>query len=134
MPENTQLVADAHYRYAASIHVEYPLLDLQDPMWAPIISFLMNPNRTLTVKPPVPLRELVLLNHVLHCKVMLDSSVRMIHQLVIPVSIVPIVLKLAHDAPHSVHSGKNRTIKQTRPKYYWPKMPKQIDPLMWINV
>nr|XP_045605968.1 uncharacterized protein LOC123763064 [Procambarus clarkii] len=135
LPGKHNVVADALSRYVAPVHVEYLSLDLrdvelaqrQDPMWAPIISFLMDPHTTLTVKPPVPLKELVLLDHVLHRKVMLGSPARLVHQLVIPVSIVPTVLKLVHDAPHSAHPGKDRTIKQARLTYYWPKMAKQIE-------
>ena len=52
-------------------------------------------------------------------------------QMVIPEELVPIVLKLEHDAPVAGHPGKDRTLEALRRKYYWPTM--KIDTERHIN-
>ncbi len=46
----------------------------------------------------------------------------MVTQLVIPVALVDVVLRLLHDAPSAGHPGRDRTFAAARSKYYWATM------------
>ncbi len=43
-------------------------------------------------------------------------------QLIIPVALVDVVLRLLHDTPSAGHPGRDRTLAAARSKYYWPTM------------
>ncbi|XP_076028453.1 uncharacterized protein LOC143017548 [Oratosquilla oratoria] len=43
-------------------------------------------------------------------------------QLVIPESLVPAVLSLAHDSPQAGYPGCDKTLVMAQKKYYWPRM------------
>ncbi len=46
----------------------------------------------------------------------------LVTQLVIPVALVDVVLRLLHDTPSAGHPGRDRTLAAARCKYYWPTM------------
>ncbi|XP_076069746.1 uncharacterized protein LOC143041622 [Oratosquilla oratoria] len=45
-----------------------------------------------------------------------------VEQLAIPESVVPVVLSLAHDAPHVNHIGRDKTLAMASKKYHRPRM------------
>ncbi len=49
-------------------------------------------------------------------------SVDVVTQLVIPVALVGVVLRLLHDTPSASHPGRDRTLAAARSKFYWPTM------------
>lgn len=134
IPGKQNVVADAFSRHVAAIQLNYPALDAtvveteqrQDPIWAPVIKFLTKQDTRPIHKPPVPLKELVMLDNLLCRVVKLGTAPRKCCQLVVPAVLVPTVLKIIHDAPASAHPGKDRTLQQGRLKYFWPKMAKEI--------
>ncbi len=49
-------------------------------------------------------------------------SQEVVTQLVIPVALVDVVLRLLHDTPSAGHAGRDRTLAAARSKYYSPTM------------
>ncbi len=49
-------------------------------------------------------------------------STDVVTQLVIPVALVDVVLRLLHDTPSALHPGHDRTLAAARSKYYFPTM------------
>ncbi len=52
----------------------------------------------------------------------LTISKDVVTQLVIPVALVDVVLRLLHDTPSAGHPGRDRTLVAARSKYHWPTM------------
>ncbi len=50
-----------------------------------------------------------------------------VEQYVIPETLVPTVLHLAHDAIEAGHPGRERTLSALRNNYYWPTMKIDVD-------
>ncbi len=48
-------------------------------------------------------------------------------QLVIPDTLVPVVLRMVHDAVIAGHPGKERTLTAARARYFWPTMRPDVD-------
>lgn len=46
----------------------------------------------------------------------------LVWKLWLPLELVPIVLKMAHDDPLSAHGGINKTLERVRRYYYWPNL------------
>ena len=134
VPGKTNWVADCLSRNVCLVTGEET--DLQnriaheqakDPFWSVVRDFLLKKIPDLPFRPPVPLKELSLSEDgVLQRRVMLGAPCREVTQVVIPTSLVPEVLRLVHDSPQSGHPGKDRTVKATRLKYFWPKMALEI--------
>lgn len=133
VPGKANRVADCLSRIVASV-TTYPSLDehdlkrkqRSDPLWGKVIQFLEGTVSDLTVKTPVPVRELYLNNDVLCRDVRLGSPSRRVTQLVIPTSLIPNLLTLMHDTPQAGHPGVDRCYKQTRLRFYWPCMNRDI--------
>ncbi len=49
-------------------------------------------------------------------------SQEVVTQLVTPVALVDVVLRLLHDMASAGHPGRDRTLAAARSKYYWPTM------------
>ncbi|KAK4321769.1 hypothetical protein Pmani_007398 [Petrolisthes manimaculis] len=98
-------------------------------MWSNVFSYLETGN-DLDL-PHVPsLSHYVLQDDILYKATTLTGKYepsRLIHQLVIPQTLVPSVLKLIHDTSHASHPGKEKTLSQARLKYFWLTMRRDIN-------
>lgn len=104
-----------------------------NPLWSNIISYLMHDTLDLTVKPPVPLREFFMHDGLLCRTAILGPPARSVTQLVVPNKLVPDVLCLVHDTRQLAHPAKDRCLKQTRLRYFWPCMVLYIDCCLVCN-
>ncbi|KAK4322805.1 hypothetical protein Pmani_006471 [Petrolisthes manimaculis] len=141
--EKANVAADALSRNCAltcAVSTETPTFDTlthtdifkaqrDDPMWSKVFSYLETGN-DLDL-PHVPsLSQYVLQDDILYKATTLTGKhepSRLIHQLVIPQTLVPSVLKLIHDTSHASHPGKEKTLSQARLKYFWLTMRRDIN-------
>ena len=138
LPGKQNYVADALSRNVFLTSV-FPCMDMDelkreqrdDPLWSNVISYLTHDIANLTVKLPVPLRELFMHDGLLCRSATLGVPARSVTQVVVPHKLIPNVLRLVHDTPQLAHPAKDRCLKQTRLRYFWPCMAKDI--ALYIN-
>ncbi|KAK4326756.1 hypothetical protein Pmani_002773 [Petrolisthes manimaculis] len=100
-----------------------------DPMWSKVISYLETGN-DLDLSHVPSLSHYVLQDDILYKATTLTGKYepsRLIHQLVIPHTLVPSVLKLIHDTSHASYPGKEKALSQARLKYFWLTMRRDIN-------
>ncbi len=101
----------------------------QDTLWSRVIYALESGDDSSLPKLPISFSEFSLQDDVLCRTVTISKDV--VTQLVIPVALVDVVLRLLHDTPSAGHRGRDRTLVSARSKYYWPTM--RIDVEKYIS-
>ncbi len=97
----------------------------QDTLWSRVIYALESGDDSSLPKLPIPFSDFSLQDDVLCRTVTISKDV--VTQLVIPVALVDVVLRLLHDTPSAGHPGRDRTLAAARSKYYWPTMRTDIE-------
>ncbi len=92
----------------------------QDTLWSRVIYAVESGDDSSLPKLPIPFSDFSLQDDVLSRTVTISKDV--VTQLVIPVDLVDVVLKLLHDTPAAGHPGRDRTLASARSKYYWSTM------------
>ncbi len=92
----------------------------QDTQWSRVIYALESGDDFSLPKLPVPFSDVSLQDDVL-CRIVTISK-DVVPQLVIPVALVDVVLRLLHATPSGGHPGRDRTLATARSKYYWRTM------------
>ena len=62
-----------------------------------------------------------------------DNNVYRITQLVLPMQLCPVVLKLAHDIPLAGHLSRKKTTDRIIQRFYWPGVFWDIQNLHWVS-
>lgn len=86
----------------------------RDLQYCQVILYVKGEVPSASSKTTVPVQVLILQDNILHRR-------REVLHLVVPQDLVP-MLKLLHDAPGSAHIGRDRTVRQAKMKYFWPRM------------
>ncbi len=110
-------------------HADIMKAQHSDPTWSKVLYFLESDDDSAL--PQVPsLTHYLLQDNLLYKATTLTGKhepSRLIHQLAIPQTLVPSILRLIHDTPHASHPGKEKTLSQARLKYFWLSVRKDIN-------
>ncbi len=91
----------------------------QDTLWSRVIYAIESGDDSSLPKLPISFSDFSLQDDVLCRTVAISKEV--VTQLVIPVALVDVVLRLLYDISAG-HPGSDRTLAAARGKYYWPTM------------
>ncbi len=105
-------------------HSELQTAQRQDTLWSRVIYALESGDDSSLPKLPIPFSDF-LQNDVLCRTVTISEDV--VTQLVIPVALMDVVIRLLHDTPSAGHPDRDRTLAAARGKYYWPTMRMDVE-------